>query len=235
MIQGSPNSADTPTSALKGSSSSITRSTPGGTGSSSPDNTSGSSNYHGDSGGGLTTGAKTAIGVTIPVVILLAGIAIFMLCFIRRKRRARAQSSKSTMLAAAAPGPMPPPPPGRQELAGTAGCAYQQAGQEPYYKSELLGQPLSEAPGQSVCDQTSELQGSNQQLAWNQGGSPQHIPAPNYAELAANRPQNTVASSNSQTGYAPAVSLPTQAVSPSSAQAANEPWKWDQPLYPDSH
>lgn len=243
MIQGSPNGeTDNPTSASKGPSSSSSRSTApmsrdGGSSNSNPENTSGSSNSHnaaGSDGGGLTTGAKIAIGVTIPVVALLAGLAIFMLFFIRRKRRVKAESEKAAMIAGSAPGPLPPPP-GRQELAGTAGYAYQQPGQEPYYKSELLGQPLSEAPGQTVYDQTGELQGNNQQLNGNRGAALQQMPAPNYTEMAVNHPENTSSSLNDQPNNTPAASLPTHVPTQRYAHGGNEPWKWDQPMYPDSH
>ncbi|KAJ3485486.1 hypothetical protein NLG97_g6804 [Lecanicillium saksenae] len=241
LIQGSPNGdTDSPSSTSPGSSSSDPRSTStpgqgGGSGGSSPEQTSGSSpapNAAGNGGGGLTTGAKVAIGVTIPLVALLAGFVVFMLFFIRRKRRAKAEDEKAAMLAASAPGPFPPPP-GPQELAGTAGYAYQQPGQQQFYKSELLGQPISEAPGQTVYDQTSELQGNNQQLSWNQMPAHQQTPAPNYTELPAKASEKAITNSNIPPSKAPPVSLPAPAASQNPAQQDNEPWKWNEPLYPE--
>lgn len=243
MIQGSPNGeADKTSSTSKRGSSSSSVSKPtssqgAGVGGSNPENTPGASGSEGASsgsnnGGGLTTGAKIAIGVTIPVVALLASLAIFMLCFIRKKRRSKAENEKAAMMAAGVPGP-PPPPSGPQELAGTAGYAYQQQGQEPYIKSELMGQPLSEAPGQTVYDQTSELQGNSQQLGWNQTAPAQQPPVPEYSELPVKSPSMAVGDSNAHPKSDPADSSPAKTVSQKPAGGDNEPWKWNEPLYPE--
>ncbi|KAJ6789589.1 hypothetical protein PWT90_09483 [Aphanocladium album] len=240
LIQGSPNGeTDNPAASSRGSSTSQSRSSPtsgqgGGSGGSSPEETSGSSNSPTDSnngGHGLSTGEKAAIGVAVPLASLAIFFALFMFFFIRGKRRAKAENEKSAMMPPSAPVTFHPPPDGPQELAGTAGYAYQQPGKEPYYKSELMGQPITEAPGQTVYDQTSELQGNNQQLGWNQAAV--QSPAPQYTELPTRTSEAGMVGSNVQPNMAPGASLTGPGTSQNTAQTGNEPWKWNEPLYPE--
>ncbi|XWW93666.1 hypothetical protein V2A60_001601 [Cordyceps javanica] len=98
MIQGSPNGEmdnmmTTSRDASFNSHTTSVASRGDSLGNSNPENTSGSAKAFKDGGNsadGLTTEAKAAIRVTIPVVAVLTGLANFMFFCVRRKRLAKA-------------------------------------------------------------------------------------------------------------------------------------------------
>ncbi len=121
-------------------------------------------------GGGLSKSGKIAIGVTIPVIALLAGLGILLFFLIRKKRRARNQMAQvpANQPLKDAP-PMMPGPNGtaydRAELMGTEGHTFTElqgntafASHNAYAAPGLDGQyARHELPPATIYERTAEL------------------------------------------------------------------------------
>ncbi|KAK3182641.1 hypothetical protein K4F52_006091 [Lecanicillium sp. MT-2017a] len=125
----------------------------------------------GGGGGGLSTNGKIAIGVTIPIVAILAGLGVLLFFLIRKKRRSRNVMSQAQMTE---PKPVPPMMPGpsgtaydRAELVGTEGRPFAELqgynpngmpGAYPYNTPELYGHHAQhELPPATMYETTAEL------------------------------------------------------------------------------